>query len=256
MASEAPRPGIDAGSVLGRAFAVLKASFLPFSIAALLLAGLPSFLDSWLFHSLDDAGDSGPLGLGWPQLFTMIGSLLGGALLQCVLARATIRSLGGHRPDLAGSALLALRLLPPLFALTFYVLFLILIGLVCLIVPGIMIWCALMVVIPVLVEERRGVMGSIDRSRALTRGSRRQILVLGIFSWVALLAATAVTSLIAGTPIWGNATPSDPLLAGAAEGVSAALSALIDAVVVATLYVDLRALRDGPGADVLAGVFD
>ena len=254
MASAAREASIDAGRVLGRAFETLKANFLLFYVIAILLAGLPGFFNAYLAYAHDDTTDPNPY-LSIEYWGSLLGWFLGIALLQAVLARATILHLSGRRQDPAGSVMLVLRLLPPLTGLSFYVLFLILIGLICLIIPGIMIYCALMVVVPALVEERRGLMGSIDRSRELTRGSRFQIFLVALLFWIFSFVISGVVGVISGDPWWSTAPSPNPLLSAAADGFAASLNELICAVTIATLYVELREVKEGAGAEQLTGVF-
>jgi hypothetical protein len=260
MASTAPEASIDPGRVLGRGFEALRANVPPFFGIALLLVGLPDFLGAWLARGGGDMTGPAPLAIAgsWGQTAASLGAwLVSVTLLRCVLARSTILHLGGRGPDLAGSLLLALRLLLRGVAASLYALFLIAVGLVCMIVPGIVVWCALMVVIPALVEERGGVMASIDRSWNLTRGSRLQIFALGAMFWIFSLIVFAIAGLVTGASLLDSTADRlvHPLLAATIEAIASSLTEAIVAVLTAALYFELREVKEGPGANALTEVF-
>lgn len=263
MASAPPTQAkVDVGRVLGRGFEALKANFLGFFAAALLLAGVPAFLIQYLAFSGLRTMDPSVI-FSWyfwgPLAATLFATLLGNALLQGVLVRSTILHLSGRDGDLGASILFGLRLLLPIIGVTICVGFLVGLGFLLLIVPGVMLYCALIVSIPALVEERRGVFGSISRSRELTRGSRWQVFLLLVLFWIfstiistVLSAVTGVTMVISPT---GVPTMPDPILAGAVNGIASSLTAVIVAVVLAALYVELREVKEGAAPGELADVF-
>ena len=175
MASAPPQANVDLGRVIGRGFTALRANFLGFFAVALVLAGIPAFLTQYLTLSGVQTMDPAfmlSMGFWGPVIGGVFASILAGALLQGVLVRSTILHLSGREVDLGASLLFGLRLLFPIIGLAICVGVLVGLGLLLLIVPGVMIYCALIVAVPVLVEERPGVFGSISRSRELTRGSR------------------------------------------------------------------------------------
>jgi hypothetical protein len=258
MASAAQKTSIDAGRVIGRGFEALKANFLPFFALALLLVGVPGFLGQYFMFSGAQTMDPAFIlsRAYWiPVAASFVGTFLGTTLLQGMLTRSTILHLSGRAPDLAGSATLALRLVLPILGLSLCVGLLLVIGFMCLVVPGIMIWCALSVAVPSLVEERSGVFGSIGRSRALTRGSRFQIFLLGALFWIFSVVISGILGVITGVSMWGAAVMPDPLLAGASNGIATSLTALISTVLIAALYVELREVKEGTSAGDLAEVF-
>jgi hypothetical protein len=133
-------------------------------------------------------------------------------------------------------------------------------------VPGVILalmWC---VAAPVQVVEGPGVFASIGRSRELTRGHRWMILVLMIVfvvvAWVAStivavagLASTGFGGLMSlatqapafGSFVWFIQVVFTPLVG--------AFESLIAAAGVASLYFELRAVKEGAGAESLAAAF-
>jgi hypothetical protein len=258
MATEPPKASLDVGRVLGRGFGALKANFIPFLLVALLLVGLPSFLAQYLpFARLDPDHPEFVLTADfWGALLVpLLAGVLGNALLQGVLVRSTILTLSGREPDLGGSAMLALRLLLPIVGLSICVGFLIVGGFILLIVPGIMAYCAFIVAVPALVEEREGVSASMGRSRDLTRGSRWQVFLLGVLFWIFSTILAALAGIVAGANPWGSALAPDPIVAGLSSGIATSLTGLISTVVTAALYVELREVKEGTSTNELAQVF-
>lgn len=264
MASGAPVAKIDIGRVISQGFEALRANFLPFFAISALLAGAPAFfLQYWVMSGLATAVAAGdpnfilsiefwalPAGL-------VIATAIAWALLQGVLVRSTILFLSGREADLPQSVARALRLLLPIIAISIIVTVLSTIGFFFLIVPGFMIYCAFAVTVPALIEERHGIFGSLQRSRDLTRGSRKRIFVLLIVFWIfSVIISTvlsAITSLFEPNPA---ALVPDPILAGAASAVGSALTSAIVAVSVAALYVELRTVREGATTNDLAAIFE
>ena len=103
------------------------------------------------------------------------------------------------------------------------------------------------VAIPVLVQERRGVFGSMSRSAALTKGSRWAL--FGLFAAVVL--ASFVAQLVLGMAA---------ALLGAMTGlvILSFIQALLSTIVstaAAVSYVELREVREGASVGELAEIF-
>ena len=250
MASASPEANVDVGRVISRGFATLSANFLPFLLISLVLAGLPSFaLQYWRWITPADPR------LDWTwALGALLLSLVASTLLTGALVRSTILHVGGRDPAPGASALLALRLLPALIGLSVLLAVAIGIGLVLLIVPGVMIYCATSVAVPALMEENCGVFGSIERSRELTRGSRWPIFAIVVLLWIIGAVIAGVAGQIA---MLGADETTGPVsaVAAIAEAMSGSLSTMIIAVVTAALYVELREVKEGASIHALADVF-
>lgn len=252
MASAPPDAKVDVGSVLGRGFDALGANFLPFLAISLVLVGAPAFATRFWGSSNVDLVNPGFAWIGGSLLLSFVTS----ALLQGMLVRSTILHLGRRDPVPGASALLALRLLPALIGLSLLLALMVGIGFVLLIVPGVMVICATVVAVPALIEERCGIYESVERSRALTRGTRWQVFGLVAICWILAAVIQGMAGLVR-TALAGVAEPvmSDPAIAGIAEAVSASLSTMIVAVVTAALYVELREVKEGATVNELAAVF-
>jgi len=257
-----PQAKVDVGRVIGRGFEALKDNFVGFFAVALLLAGVPAFLTEYLTISTIE-----PIEPSFAFSGVFWGGVIGGlfvtvlawALLQGVLVRSTILHLSGREVDLQAGMVFALKLILPIIGVTICVGILVGLGTLLLIFPGVMIYCALIVSIPALVEERRGVFGSIGRSRDLTRGSRWKVFLLLVLLWIfsTIISAVfgAITGVTMGLSTTGDPVMPDPILAGAVGAIASSLTSVILAVVVAALYVELREVKEGATTNDLADVF-
>ncbi|TGS88721.1 hypothetical protein EN820_55125, partial [bacterium M00.F.Ca.ET.177.01.1.1] len=96
---------------------------------------------------------------------------------------AAIVDLRGSKPVFADCFGVALALLFPILGASLLVTLGILIGLLLLLVPGILLLLRWAVTMPVMIQERRGILDSMARSRDLTKGSRWALLWL----WLILI---------------------------------------------------------------------
>jgi hypothetical protein len=179
---------------------------------------------------------------------------------QAVLSKAAAGQFTGNRPSLGGCLLAALRRFLPLFGLG-AVMFLVTnlgqqalfamapylpsygngIILVLLQVPVFAFGFSIILVVPVIMQEGRGLIVSMSRARALSRGCRWPI--FGMISVV-----TAATCL----GFWATSGVVAP---GEAMPVYAALVWLLASTLLTAAYVELCRIKDGPGAAELSEIF-
>ena len=133
-------------------------------------------------------------------------------------------------------------------------------GLLLLVVPGVLLMAMWSVAVPVMAEERRGVLAALRRSRDLTRGALAPIcavviLVFGSYV-VAKLALEAIIEALGGGPFEGleQGRRGFGALYWAAVTAQAILTAVLYAIY-AALFIELRDWKDGPAADRLADKF-
>lgn len=118
-----------------------------------------------------------------------------------------------------------------------------------LIIPGIIVWCAIYVALPACVIERLGATASLRRSRDLTGGSRWPIfgliLLVGLASGVVPAGAGGVGAMVGGSVLRA--------IVGFAVQV---FVQSFGAVVCAVVYHDLRVAKEGVDIETIANVFD
>jgi uncharacterized membrane protein len=122
----------------------------------------------------------------------------------------------------------------------------VMVGMLLLVVPGIIILLMWSVAVPSYVEERAGVVASLKRSRELTKGSRWKILGL----YVVMLTIIVLIQMLV-VAILGQAGT----LAIVAAMLTSAVFGTLFAAMIASLYVELRQVKDGATPDRLAEVF-
>jgi uncharacterized membrane protein len=241
---------IEVGRVVQRSFEVLGLQIGPYLLLGLLFSGIPTGYMEWL--TLQAAAGTGT-GLASSMHLagvTWLLALLGGFFLQAVIVRSSILQLSGSDPDISGSFAAALRLILPMVGLAVCSGFLFIIGFLLLIVPGIIVYIALIVSVPVLVEEG-GVFRSMRRSRELTRGSRGRIFLLLLLLVAAYMIAWGVTAAIGAA----FGLEESALLQSLLQAGSAAMTTVLGSAVVSAIYFELRAIKDGATFQGLAEVF-
>lgn len=236
----------DIGRVAARTFGVIGRHPLLFGGVALLFSGLPTL-------ALALAGSLAPrLGgnAGWiaPVLGSSLAYFVLASLMQTALVVATLQDLGGRRVDFGVCIRRALGMFVPLIGLSIVVGFGILAGAVLLIVPGVIVYLMWFVAVPALVEERRGILAALGRSRALTAGARWPIFGLVVAYMVLWLAIAGVSGLL------GRLAPGETVVAFVNAAMTM-ISSLIASTGVAVAYVELRTVKEGADVDGLAAIF-
>jgi hypothetical protein len=257
-AADTSESKIDIGRVISRGFATLGRQVGPLLLLSLLLSGLPIFITQYLL--IDNVGVGATTGedpAGALNMFSspfywlsILAMILGGYLLQAALVRSTILDQTGRPVDFGGSLGVALKLLLPMIGLAILSSLIIGFGFVLLIVPGVIAYLMLSVSVPVLVEERLGVIGSMGRSRALTKGSRLRILLLLILFMIVYIAVSALSGLV-----FFFLAQDSAFGAAFIAAITSAISALVLAVLLASLYIELRTVKEGASQDSLADIF-
>ena len=169
---------------------------------------------------------------------------------------AAVTDLNGRRATVADCLSVGLRAFLPLLGIGIMFYLAVFLGMVLLLVPGLMLLVAWSVAVPAYVVEQTSLTGSFRRSAELTRGNRWRIFGLMILYIVAIVIIEAVLG------VFGNASR---IAAGGGIGFMHALvilpligmaNSMVGTAGGAVLYVQLRQIRDGVGAESLASIFD
>jgi uncharacterized membrane protein len=120
-------------------------------------------------------------------------------------------------------------------------------GFMLLIVPGIILWLRWSVAVPVLVQERRGVFGSMKRSRELTKGSRWALFGF----WIILIIAVIVIQLVLSQVVMVFGVTTALIL----DALVTSVVSVVTSVAPAVSYVELRQVKEGTSVDELAEIF-
>jgi hypothetical protein len=250
---------LDVGSVLSRTFSIWIGNFVPFTILALIVMS-PVILYSLL----------GPLGTATQtRIYVSICSWGPGGLgliTSAAVAYGVFQQMRGAPVALQQCLRVGLARLLPVLGVAITVGFLVVIGLVCLVVPGIILACIFAVAVPAAVVEKVGVGDALARSTALTKGSRLGIflvmLVLGVLGVAAGLVVdflipdpatpTTVAEAIERLQTMGEGLRLQVVVSVIAQTVLGCLSAVSTVV----MYHDLRVQKEHVDLEKIAGVFD
>ena len=237
MAGAAPAE-FRIGGIFGRSFTILSQDFVPF----VLLTGLatsPTFLLA--------VGTQGKAHPGWTIAAALLLFVLA-KLSEAFILYGAFQQMLGRRFSTGESLAVALARFLPIIGLSICVGIAVFFGLLLLIVPGI-IWALMWSIgVPVCVVERLGPFQSMGRSAALTKGHRWKIfgivLVLWLLNMIVQAGLTRILAAVAGA-----------LAASLVLWVWSALYTAFYAIVIVTVYHDLRVAKEGVDTEQIAAVF-
>lgn len=242
----------EAGRVIERAFGSIGHNFGPFLMLAAVFGGLPQLLLGIVQINLLSGGADPGTGavLGFVGAFF---SIAGAMIIQGGVVKGTVSDQSGQKSSFGDLFQTGFRFALPLLGLGVIYGLMVMIGFLCLIVPGVIVSVVFCVAAPSLVIERAGIFASLQRSRDLTRGHRWGVFgVLFVFGILGMLLG-----LVLGfaTGVAGLAT--DMLYASAVmNGVVGTVQGLLTAAGVASIYSELRSIKEGAAPQSLLSVFD
>lgn len=234
------------GNVLGQTFAIFSRRLVPV-LAVTAAANIPSYLAQFLLWPPRSGFDAVAVS---ETLFEIFLGIVTSTLASGMVIYGVIQELRGRRFTAGGSFGVVLARLPVVLGVAVVTALLIGLSAIALVVPAVILTCMWYVAVPACIAERTGVLQSMPRSRALTRGYRWRI-----FGIVVLLpiAALIVTMLVALALLAVKAGPGVLLIFQlAGSTIVGAFGAVISAV----FYYELRVAHDGVDIDKIASVFD
>lgn len=248
MASQAESLSIS--NVINNIVGVIGRNPVIFIGLSLIIVGIPQLLIGLFVANPENAVDM-------MNVMNSPGAIIGGAagylvflvvsvVLQASLIVATTKDLAGQAVDFGSCINQALGKLLPLIGLGIVVSIGVMIGFVLLIVPGVILYLMWMVATPALVVEDKGVFDAMSRSSELTSGSKWKLL--------GLIVVLIIFSFIIGIP-FGLLAFMGPTVAMVGNAAASAISAAVSSAGVASVYVELRRLKDGTDVGSLADVF-
>ncbi len=241
------------GSVLSKTIGIFARNFIPFTLMAALFIAPLYVVHYFLF--LDQINQPTP-GFIWWEFALGAAEYLIAQLVTASLIYGSIQELRGTRSNIVECFRRGLPLVLPVIGVTILAALAIGIGFVLLIVPGFIVAIMLIVVVPVAVVERPGVVASLSRSREMTKGYRWKIfglyLILLVFAMVVGIAITSV----AGFSLIGLDAEELALGMTLANAVLAPVTTALYAVLIAVIYHDLRIAKEGGDTEEIAQVFE
>jgi hypothetical protein len=260
IAESGAEASVSVGRVFERAFATIRHNPAATFGLAFLFGLIPTLGTTYVMAraplELGDGDLPGPpAAILAVMLLYWIVSVIIAVVTQAVLTRATVAESEGYKASFRECLGAALPILLPAILLAIVIGIGVTIGFVLLIVPGVIMYLIWSVATPALVEERRGVVGSLSRSRFLTKGSRWRILgillVLLVIYWL-FYAVVGLLGVISGAGSAGDELSAVTIVSTTVVGL---LMNMLWGVVQASLYVELRNAKDGPATHRLEEVF-
>jgi hypothetical protein len=255
-------PAFDMGRVLQRTFSVLGRNAVPFLFLSfltqipLLALQLTAFRPDRLgVMAGQPPNPAALLSLGTSLIVTGLVGIAISFVLQAALAHGTYADLSGKRASLGELLRTGLREFFPLVGLAIVSYLGMVFGTFLLIVPGVMLALAWSVVAPVRVVEHTPFFATFGRSAALTRGHRWTI--LGLYLVYALGGAMLGFAIapLTGANVFAGVQGLNPTYFIGSAAVAVVLRA-VQGTAVASIYYELRAIKEGVGPEQLAAVFD
>lgn len=248
----------DLGRVIQRTFKAIQQNWAIFTIASVILVGVPTLMQTYGQISMTGGGPTPFNGTG--ILIAIVGVVLwivGYFVLQGLVVKVSVSGLNGKAMSMGAAFEAGLKLFLPLLGLGIIVGLGTGLGFILLIVPGIILAVMWSASTGAVVVEGRGVFESLQRSRDLTRGYRWPIFGLAVIYFVLSMVIGMLVGGI-GMATGGSFLDGSPSLAVsmATNAISNILSGVIGAAGAAALYYELRSVKEGVGPEQLASVFD
>jgi hypothetical protein len=247
---------IDVGGVIRQSFSITFSSLPSFFLIALLV-----YSPALLIHL---GAAAAPISAEAATFVSLLGSFSKG-LLQLVLTGAltygVINRLRGAPASIGETVQIGLGSLGRVLLVSLLVGFVTAVGFVLCIVPGVIVACMNWVAVPVAVIERPGIRASLDRSQALTSGTRTGVfaVLLGIGMIVGVVSMVATGALtVAGAAFTGGKQPTGPAYAVTQLVLTLLMIPFecLQATSAAVGYHDLRVNREGADVSDLIRVFE
>ena len=274
-AGVASAASFDIGRVISRLFGVLGRNLVSFVLLSVLLVGAPTAVVSLIQLSYLAPAHAGVL-LGIlvsPLRLTMglgafLVSVAANAVLQGAIIHGTVSDLAGRRASFGESLGAGMRLFLPLVVIGVIDAVGIFLGAILFIVPGVILALAWSVAVPARVMEQVSIAGAFGRSVELTRRHRGAIFVLALLLFATGLIVQVLANAASGVGFgFGGAAAAMASRPGVGFGAYMYTTATVGLVVrtamatlgsagVASLYFELRQVKEGVGAHELAAVFD
>jgi len=253
------------GRVVTRTFEVFGKNFVSFCALALIVL-IPQLLLQWFWgvNALKSTvEEQGVTGVQWTILehygVAILVSAILNYVLQAALVRGTVTTLNGDPARFADCLSTGVVSLPRVVGIGLLSTICCTLGAMLLIIPGIILATMLFVSVPASIVEKKPVLDSLSRSTELTMGHRWAIFGLMVVFILFCLAASLLIRPLAGLP--ALPIPHAPMTFDNFSVFALANTALevvttsIGAVGVASIYYELRTIKDGVEPEQLAAVF-
>jgi len=232
------------GDVLSKTFSVFGSKLGSFFLLAFIPL-IPALAVRLLALVAPHAGPQASAATAYDGLSSILIVILG-AVAQATTLYGAFQQMAGRPFSIGQSLGVGFGRALPVFGVVLLAGLLTVLASILLLVPGIIVLCMLYVAVPVCVIERLGVTASLNRSALLTKGYRWQIFGLLALVTIINIIVQIALGLLGSATLWG----------GLLNFCWLAIATAFGAVLVAVVYHDLRATKEGLDIDNLASVFD
>jgi MFS family permease len=247
------------GRVFERAFATIAHNPLVVLAIAIVLGGIPSAIVNYLSQAVRGgmlASGSDRAAMWGAMLFSWIVSIVIGAIVQGAMTRATVAEGENQRAGFAECLAAGARVFLPLIGVALIFGFVIFLGFIFLIVPGIIVMVMWSVAAPAVVVERDGVFRALSRSQELTRGFRWKIFGLFLVLLVIYVLLFSVLGVVGLSSMRAAAaTGAFSTVNFVASVITSVLVHLLWGTIQPSLYVELRRANNGDSIESLEQIF-
>ncbi|MCX7358972.1 MAG: glycerophosphoryl diester phosphodiesterase membrane domain-containing protein [Alphaproteobacteria bacterium] len=253
-----PDAKFEFGRVVSQTFGLVGRNFIPFLVLSLFFVGAPQFGILYAQYTVGVGDPSLLFPLVWGGILI---SMITTFVLQGALTRAAIDDLSGNGVKFGAAIADGLRYFFPLLIVGILAGLGTGLGFILLVVPGIMLAVRWVVSAPIVVVEKEGPTSALGRAAELTKGNRWAIfglvLLYFVLSYVAQILVGLLVAAVAGQDqsMVGNIALASLVLAVSMALMTALLS-LVSTLGTASLYFELRRVKEGVSVDDLAKVFD
>lgn len=238
-----PQGTLGIGDVLGRTFSIFFANLLPFTLLTAVILS-PLYIAQGYVTAV-------PASAGTPVAVISVIVLLVSAVLCPYIATGAItygvfQQLRGKDSTIGDCLGRGLSAVLPVLGLALVQGFLVSIGLVLCVIPGLLLMLRWAVAVPAMVTERTGIGDSLSRSSFLTEGSRGEVFGVLFVLGALQLGSTLAVAVVAA---------KNPTLMLILSGVKDLFVVGFSATGSAVMYYRLRSLRESIDVDQIASVF-
>lgn len=239
------------GSVIGRGISVFFGNIVAFVLVTIVIFIVPIVLAVFVF---------GTMGSGLATFLTILLWFIAYFWLSAALVYGVVSDLRGNKASVGQILSGALSVLIPVLFVSIVVGLLVAVGTMAFVIPGIILYVMFWVAVPAAVVERTGVIDSMKRSLALTKGYRWQIFFVLVIWTVITIIIQLIVAFAVGVPFGATAAMAGQAsVSVGAELITQVVSMLlsgISASILAVGYHDLRVVKEGIGSDEIARTFD
>lgn len=238
---------IDISRVLNNTIGVIGRNPFIYLGLSLLIVGIPNaLLETMQGGTVTESGSFGFTASYSSQGFGFIALMVLSIIVQATLIVATINDLGGKPVSMAECFSKAVHKFLPLLGLGIVAAFCIGVGLVLLVVPGVILILMWMVATPAMIAEDKGVIDALSRSSELTSGSKGTLFVIIVIFFVISMVIGVLLTMVGSM---------GPVMLGLFTMVTNTITGALQGAGVASVYVELRSVKEGTDTDTLADVF-